>query len=149
MNTTVITDGGDTPAVVPVETSEAAVEIAQIEADRDVAIAEISAETTTELAETAQDIAEIEADEAEDLEQWLDARLQELEGRVNTTLMLIQEQHNQMLAMLTSLLILIPPSIPQETTETELTTETATEPDSAAGGAREDRETVVRARNWL
>lgn len=145
MTVTVVTEGGTesvSPEVVQETVGEAAVEIAQIQADRDIALAEISAEVITDQNETAIELAE----EEEDLEQWLDVRLLALESRVITEMMSLQEQMTRLETMLTGLLILIPPSTPAE-----ITPELAPEiPENVVDvAAPVEAETRVRARNWL
>jgi small-conductance mechanosensitive channel len=67
--TTVITTGDETPAtqgeVLAAETAAVVAEVAQIEADRDVAIAEIQAETQEAAIEAAAEIAEDQEENSE------------------------------------------------------------------------------------
>lgn len=81
------------------ETSEAQVEIAQIEADRDVQIAEIHAETQEAVIEAAQEVAE---DEAEDEERWLECQ---------RNLETLQNQQVEMQMVLASILERLPPKV--------------------------------------
>lgn len=132
------------PSQEAVEASgDTAVEIATIEADRDVKLAEIHSETATELAE-------IEADETEDLEAWLDARLDAAETRFMAAIQETREVCNQILTSVISLLTLIPPSTPVEQV-TEIIPATEPEkPDGAAEAAPVAVETVVQpVRRWL
>lgn len=129
--------------------SDAAVEIAQIEADRDVTIAETHAETAVELAE-------IEQDEVDDLE-WLDNRLSVYEAShvsrldaLDLKLATVQEQNNRLETMLTALLILIPSQAEPTPAEATPAEPTPAEPNPAAEeGARQDQGNRVRPKRLL
>jgi hypothetical protein len=137
-----------TPEIVTETVGEAAVEIAEIQADRDVQLAEIASDTAT-------DLAEIQTDQAQEDLEWLASRLDASEAllasrlaALETMLTTMLDQHQQMMMMLTSLLTLIPPS-PQA--EVEVIPE-ATPPDQASNPPAEnvaDRRAALRKRAWL
>lgn len=135
--------------------SEAAVVIAQIEADRDVRIAEIHAETTETVVEAQTDL--------QDDVEWLEGRLGAFEASVSALvqnnssmlaerLTIMEAQHVQMLEMMTALLILIPPArevtpevIPETPTPETPTPETPGAEESE--GAQRERERLIR--RWV
>lgn len=132
---------GETPATASTPTveaaSEAAVEIATIEAERDVKLAEISAETVVALAE-----AEAEADDDEPDEDilWLQERLAQLEGivleRIEAALTAILARMETMETQLASLSALISPPTGNPTPEAQ-NPEAAANPPGAADGQKE------------
>ena len=147
MSVTVIAPepSGEVPALSgdAVLTADAAVAIAEIEADRDVKLATLTNETIEAVAE----IEAAEDDEIEDLE-WLNSRLDALEAslasRVETVTAPLMELLTQVSAMLTSLLILIP-SPPMEPETMEPATEPEN-PDAAEEGPQEQQDERPRRR---
>lgn len=106
-NSAAETPAAEAPAVEAA--AEAAVEIAQIEADRDVAIAEIQAETAETAIEAA---AESDAEQAEEDEQFDDLAEGLEECRQN--IVTIQAQQSETVALLSSILERLPPAQPPQ-----------------------------------
>lgn len=152
---------GDAPAVIlpPSEEAtaaagQAAVDIATVEADRDIAVAEIQAEVTAAVIE-----AQAEAVDDEDV-QWLRAQLESLQARcaaaedglsrVDLTVATLAEQNAEMRGLLTGLIAASPPPPPPPS---ETIPETLDAPANVAAdpGEAETRPAArpPRERRWL
>lgn len=139
--TQVAPDAIDAAATAQIATADAAVEIAAIEAQRDVAIAEIQAETSEDEAWLRNELAEFRARS--------DAHAQTLE----TMAVRLESMEARMSELMTSLIPPPPSMEPEPQPETAAQNPSENLESGAADGRKESREVAqesrVRRRRWL
>jgi hypothetical protein len=157
----------ETPQAATVEAAaDAAVQVAQIQADRDVAIAEVVAETDQAATAARVEIAAVEAEQEDEDVAWLRGELSGLRVRCETAeagLSGVMQQQNEMQAQLTTLAAMMTAYVETLTPPAHLPARLETAPASQAeidvgnGGVRSEVATEpepapipkTRKRRWL